>query len=322
MIPMPLLEFLRPDRLVWLWIVPVLVVLYLGLLWRKQSKRRKTGYSTLDKLLPKQAAWKRHVSVGAAILALVALNVAFAEPKDTVDVPRDRATIVLTIDVSKSMEATDVQPSRLEASKTAAKEFLNMIPPKFNVSLVAFAGTASIVVPPTVDRGMLSRSIDNLVLAPSTAIGEGVYSSLDAMALAPADPDHPNDPAPGAIVLLSDGYTNVGRPSLGAAQEAKKQGIPVYTIAYGTAGGYVMNGGQRVSVPVDPAELAAIAQASGGKAFKAGSSSELEEVYKNIASSIGYMKADVEVTERYAGYALAFAALASIALASLAARWP
>lgn len=318
----PMIEFLEPARLWWLLLVPLLIGLYALLLWRKRARRANSGFSNLERLLPKQAAWKRHIAVGAAVLSLAALNVAYAAPKDTVDVPRDRATLVVTIDVSRSMEATDVQPNRLDAVKVAAKEFLGMVPPRFNISLVAFAGTASIIVPPTIDRGMVGRAIENLALAPSTAIGEGIYSSLDAVALAPADPDHPNDPAPAAVVLLSDGYTNVGRSSTKAAQAAKAAHVPIYTIAYGTPGGYVNNGGQKVNVPVDPIELAGIAQDSGGKAFKAGSSTELQEVYKSIASSVGYTKADVDVTERYAGIALGFAGLASIALLSLAARWP
>jgi Ca-activated chloride channel family protein len=173
-----------------------------------------------------------------------------------------------------------------------------------------------------VDRGVVSAAIDNLQMAPSTAIGEGIYSSLDAMAQAPPDPDKPDDTAPGAVVLLSDGYTNVGRPSDEAAMEAKRQKIPIYTIAYGTPNGYVESNGRREPVPVNPAELAAIARISGGKAFTAGSSGELKDVYSSIAKSVGYVKVDQEVTEQYAGYALALAMLAAVAVISLGARWP
>lgn len=318
----PMIEFLRPERLWWLAMIPVLILLYLVLLRRKKSRGRDRGITNLDRILPRQQAWKRHVAVGAAVLSLAALNVAFAQPKDQVDVPRDRATIVLAIDVSRSMMATDVSPSRLDAAKAAAKDFLGMLPQRFNVSLVAFAGSASVVVAPTTDRGLVSRAIDTLVLAPSTAIGEGIYSSLDAIALAPPDPDHPNDPAPGAIVLLSDGYTNVGRKSAAAAAAAAKQKIPVYTIAYGTANGYVIDQGRQQPVPVNHQELSEIARISGGKKFSAGSSGELQDVYRNIAQQIGYMKVDQEVTETYTGYALAFALVAALAVISLGARWP
>ena len=317
-----MIEFMRPERLWWLALIPLLLGLYVFLLWRRRHKARPHAITNLERVLPRQQAWKRHIAVGAAVLALAALNLAFAQPKGEVDVPRERATIVITIDVSRSMIAQDVAPNRFDAAKAAARDFLQLLPGGFNVSLVSFAGTAAVVVPPTADRGVVGAAIDNLQVAPSTAIGEGIYSSLDAMAQAPADPDHPDDPAPGAAVLLSDGYTNVGRPSDQAAAEAKKQRIPIYTIAYGTANGYVESNGRREPVPVNPAELAQIARISGGKAFTAGSSGELKEVYSSIAKSVGYVKVDQEITEQYAGYALALSILAALAVISLGARWP
>ncbi len=316
-------EFMRPDRLWWLILIPVLAALYVFLLWRRRSTSKAHRINNLERVLPKQQAWKRHLAVGLAILALAALNIAFAQPKAEVDVPRDRATIVLTIDVSLSMQATDVAPNRLDAAKSAAKEFLQMLPAGFNVSLVRFAGTAAVVVPPTSDRGTVAAAIDNLQVAPYTAIGEGIYSSLDAIAQAPPDPNDPNATAPGAIVLLSDGFTNIGRDSADAAKESKTENIPIYTIAYGTANGYLIgDGGQREPVPVNHAELSQVARLSGGKKFSAGSSEELRQVYASIARSVGYVKADQEVTETYAGYAVAFSVLAVLAMMSLAARWP
>ena len=318
----PMISFIEPERLWWMLLIPVLLLLYFVLLRRKSARSRTSGITNLDRVLPKQQAWKRHIAVGAAVLSLAALNVAFAKPSDQVDVPRDRATIVLTLDVSRSMIAEDVKPNRLDAAKAGAKDFLGMLPPRFNVALVAFAGSASVVVAPTTDRGLVSRAIDNLQVAPSTAIGEGIYSALDAMALAPPDPDHPDDPAPGAIVLLSDGFTNIGRKSATAAQAAKEQKIPVYTIAYGTEDGYVVDQGRREPVPVNHEELQRVADISGGKKFSADSLSSLKEVYASIAKSIGYVKVEQEVTEYYAGWALGFAVLASMAVIALGARWP
>ena len=317
-----MLEFMRPERLWWLAMIPLLLGLYVFLLWRRRRKARPHAITNLERVLPKQQAWKRHVAVGAAVLALGALNVAFAQPKGEVEVPRERATVVITLDISRSMIAQDVAPDRITAAKSAAKDFLNLLPAGFNVSLVSFAGTAAVVVPPTTDRGVVAAAIDNLQVAPSTAIGEGIYSSLDAMAQAPPDPDHPDEPAPGAVVLLSDGYTNVGRPSDQAARDAAAQPIPIYTIAYGTANGYVENNGRREPVPVNPAELAQVSRLSGGKAFTAGSAGQLKEVYSSIAKSVGYVKVDQEVTEQYAGYALLLAVLAAVAVISLGARWP
>ena len=134
------------------------------------------------------------------------------------------------------MEAQDVEPNRLEAAKEAAVQFVNSLPPKFNVALVTFAGTATTVVPPTLDHGAVSAAIQNLRPQASTAIGEGIYTSLAALLQVPPDPDNPNEVVPARIVLLSDGKTQVGRPSDQAAEAAKRQSVPIYTIAYGTIG--------------------------------------------------------------------------------------
>jgi Ca-activated chloride channel family protein len=315
--------FMRPERLWWLVLIPVLIGLYLVLIQRRRSRARGgVGIRGLEKVLPKQQAWKRHVAVGAAILALGALNVAFAQPKGEVLVPRDRATVVIALDVSRSMMATDVQPDRMDAAKAAAIDFVNIMPPGFNVALVRFAGTAAVVVPPTTDHAMVTAAIQNLEVAPSTAIGDGIFAALDAIAQAPPDPNRPDDVAPGAIVLLSDGSTNSGRPSGDAAKAAKDQKIPIYTIAYGTDYGYVESNGQRQPVPVDHYELQQIANISGGKKFAAGSSAQLKEVYSAIAHEVGMVKQSQEVTELFAGIALLFAVVAALSLASLAARWP
>ena len=144
----PMISFFHPERLWLVMLVPVLVALYAFLLRRKAARSRRFGIDRLQRVLPRQAAWKRHVAVVAAVLSLASLVVAFAQPKDAVAVPRERATIVLAIDVSRSMEAEDVEPNRLEAAKVAAQGFVDLLPRGFNVSLVAFAGSASIIVPP------------------------------------------------------------------------------------------------------------------------------------------------------------------------------
>ena len=275
-----------------------------------------------DLVIPRDRTWLRHVAVGLSILSLLTLTLAFAKPKDQVSVPRERATIVVTIDVSLSMEARDVEPNRLDAAKIAAEQFVNSLPPKFNVSLVSFAGTAVTLVPPTLDRGAVTAGIQALRPQASTAIGEGIYTSLAALAQVPPDPDDPKAVAPARIVLLSDGKTQVGRASDEAAQAARAQSVPIYTIAYGTADGYIEIGGRREPVPVDRAELRRIAQISGGEDYTATSAGQLKEVYKDIGSSVGTEKVDQEVTSRYAGFGLGFAILAALGLSSLAARWP
>jgi len=313
------LGFLAPQRLWWLLLVPTIAGLYILLSARLVPGRRNRR---LDRLLPLESPWKRHFSVSAALLSLAALVVAYAMPTAYIDVPRDRATIVLAIDVSRSMEASDVSPNRLTAAKQAAESFVDMLPAGFNLAIVSFSGTASVVMPPSTDRGAAKRAIDALSLGPSTAIGEGIYQSLYALGMAPPDPNHPDDPAPGAVVLLSDGATNVGRSSSDAAHAAKDQGVPVYTIAFGTPNGYVVENGRRASVPVNHAELLNIAKISGGKKFSATTEQDLSEVYRTIAHSIGYDKQTAEITERFAGIALLFAVIAGAGVISLAARWP
>jgi Ca-activated chloride channel homolog len=319
---MPMLSFLAPNRLWLLLLIPALVGLYLWLVQRKRNRNKSMGRTALDLVIPRDRTWLRHLAVGLSILSLLTLTVAFAKPKDQVSVPRERATIVVTIDISLSMEAEDVEPNRLEAAKDAAVQFVNSMPPKFNVALVTFAGTATTVVPPTLDRGSVTAAIESLVPQASTAIGEGIYTSLAALAQVPPDPDNPKAVAPARIVLLSDGKTQVGRPSDEAAEAAKAQSVPIYTIAYGTADGYIEIGGRREPVPVDRAEMARIAKISGGEAYTATSAGQLKEVYEDIGSSVGKEKVDREVTSRYAGFGLAFAILAALGMISLGARWP
>lgn len=315
-----MMEFMAPHRLWGLVIIPLIGVLYVVLSGRT-SKQRPTS-SRLKLVVPKDAAWKRHGAVLLALMSLAALIIAWAIPQDYVNQPRDRATVVVSIDVSWSMEAEDVEPNRLEAAQQSAKEFVDSLPPRFNVALVSFAGTADLVVPPTVDRGVVHRAIDALVLAPSTAVGEGVYRSLDALKLVPPDPNDPEAVAPAAIVLLSDGATNIGRSSAGAAETAKDQGVPVYTIAFGTDNGYVVQDGQRQRVAVDHWELNEVAKLSGGKKYAAESAGQLNEVYDAIRESVGSERVPAEVTDRYAGLAIIFAVLAALGVISLGARWP
>ncbi|WP_233493877.1 VWA domain-containing protein [Desertihabitans brevis] len=317
---MAVIDFAHPDRLWALAAVPLLVALYAFGSYR--VARRRGARTGLQLVVPRDRTWLRHLAVALALLSLVTLTVAWAKPTQEVEVPSERGTIVVTIDVSLSMEATDVEPNRLEAAKAAAIEFVDGIPPRYNVAVVSFAQTAAILVPPTTDHGAATAAIANLQLAPSTAIGEGIFTSLNALLQVPPDPENPDEPPPARIVLLSDGSTTYGRTSAEAAEAAAAQEVPVYTIAYGTENGYVEINGQREPVPVNQAELRQIAQISGGEAYEARSAGELETVYEDIQSSVGTEKVPMESTSRYAGAGLVFAVLASLGLVSLAARWP
>lgn len=317
------LAFLSPNRLLILLVIPLLVAAYVFASRRKNRRgMRFTNTSMLDVVVPKQSQWRRHLAVALSLLSLVTLTAAYARPKTQVDVPRERATVVLVIDASLSMQATDVQPTRLDAAKAAAIEFVDELPEKYNVSVVSMAGSASILVPPTLAHNTVENAIHSIQLQESTAIGEGIAAAMRALQQAPKDPKNPDSVAPGAIVLLSDGSNTAGRAPQQAAAASREAKVPVYTIAYGTENGYVDLEGKRELVPVDHDQMREIAQISGGQYFAAASADQLKEVYENIGSEVGYEKADREVTARFAGYGLAFAVLAALGAISLGARWP
>jgi Ca-activated chloride channel homolog len=319
----PQLAFLSPGRLWILLVIPLLIAAYIFASRRKNRRgMRFTNTSMLAVVVPKQSQWRRHVAVALSLLSLVTLTAAFARPKTVIDVPRERATVVLVIDASLSMQATDVKPTRLDAAKAAAISFVESLPEKYNVSVVSMAGSASVLVPPTLAHNTVESAINGIQLQDSTAIGEGIVTALRALEQAPKDPQNPDSVAPGAIVLLSDGTNTAGRAPQQASAEAREAEVPVYTIAYGTENGYVDLEGKREPVPVNHQEMQDVAQISGGQYFRADTADELSEVYENIGSEVGYEKADREVTSRFAGYGLAFAVLAALGAISLGARWP
>ena len=319
----PQLAFLAPERLLILLVIPLMVAAYIFASRRKNRRgMRFTNTSMLEVVVPKQSQWRRHVAVALSLLSLLTLTAAFARPKTQVDVPRERATVVLVLDASLSMQATDVRPSRLAAAKLAATDFVEQLPEKYNVALVSMAGSTSILVPPTTAHNTVANAINSIQLQDSTAIGEGIAAGLRALQQAPQDPDNPDSVAPGAIVLLSDGYNTAGRSPQQAAAEAGAANVPVYTIAYGTENGYVDLEGKREPAPVDHESMQRVAELSNGEYFAAATAEQLQSVYENIGSEVGYEKADREVTARFAGYGLALAVLAALGAISLGARWP
>ncbi|MCB0957983.1 MAG: VWA domain-containing protein, partial [Acidimicrobiales bacterium] len=216
----------------------------------------------------------------------------------------ERATIILAIDTSLSMQATDVAPSRLEAAQVAAKAFIDILPPRLNVGLVTFNGTALVKVAPTQDRDELLAAIDQLRLGERTAIGEAIYASLDAIKAAPPGPD--GEEVPARIVLMSDGETTSGRPDAQAAAAAKKAKVPVSTISFGTPDGVIDLPGEEgpVSVAVNPEALAKIANATDGTAFTAATQDQLKKVYEDIGSSVGYTTEFRDISNTFVGVSL------------------
>jgi Ca-activated chloride channel family protein len=261
---------------------------------RRRNTLRFTNLALLERVAPRRQGWPRHVPTALLLVALVGLTVALAGPTDDVKVPRNRATVILTIDVSLSMESTDVAPTRLEAAQQAAKDFADGLTPGINLGLVAFSGTAAVLVTPTTDRTPVRRAIDSLQLAERTATGEAIFTSLQAIDTLAALVPSGEGPPPARIVLLSDGKQTVPektddpRGSFTAAAQAKAKGVPISTISFGTTYGTVGIDGQQIPVPVDDASMGRIADISGGDAYKASSLAQLNQVYDTLREQIGF----------------------------------
>jgi Ca-activated chloride channel homolog len=300
------LTYDQPDVLWLLLAVVLLAFLYVVMqLRRERYEVRFTNLELLDVVAPRRPRWRRHLTAAMFLLGISALVVAAARPFAEVRVPRERATVVLAIDVSFSMMADDVEPTRLDAAQEAAVDFVQGLPASMNVGLVAFDGTARVLVPPTPDRTSVQQAINGLQLGPSTAIGEAIFASLDAIEMAP--PGEVDERAPGRIVLMSDGETTVGRPNDMGSDAATRAGVPVSTISFGTPFGEIVLEEEPVPipVPVSPEPLRAVADATGGTFFEAGSLADLEDVYADIGTSIGYTTEEQEVTHRAVWVALA-----------------
>ncbi|AVT32172.1 MULTISPECIES: VWA domain-containing protein [unclassified Plantactinospora] len=301
-----MIRFLQP----W-WLLAVLPVLLLAgaYVWRQLHRRtyamRFTNVELLRTLVPKGIGWRRHAAAGVMLLSLLILATGMARPAIDTKEPLERATIMLAIDVSLSMEADDVTPNRLEAAQEAAKQFVAELPPSYNLGLVAFAKSANVLVPPGKDRPAVTQAIDGLVLAEATATGEAVFTCLEAIRSVPADGAQGIPPA--RIVLLSDGYRTSGRSVEEAGAAAQAANVPVSTIAFGTDSGQVDIGGQVQRVPVDRLALAELAETTQGFFYEAASVTELKQVYQDMGSSIGFRTEAREITQWYAGIALLFA---------------
>lgn len=307
------MTFLAP---VWLFLLVAVAALIAGylLLQLRRSKyvARFSNVELLGSIAPRRPGWRRHLTFGLLVIALAVLTVGAARPAAGVRVPRDRATVVMAIDVSLSMQATDVLPSRLEAAQQAAKKFVDLLPSRINLGLVAFGGNASSLVAPTVDRDAVKIAIDKLRLQESTAIGEAVFTSLDAISVfSQATTAKGDKPPPARIVLLSDGANNKGRSVNESAAAARKAGVQVSTIAFGTDGGTVSVDGQTIPVPADKITLSQLAHNTGGAYHSAASVQELESVYANIGSQIGYTTQHRDISWRFLAVGLMFALAAA-----------
>ena len=313
------MQFSSPAWLALLGAVALLAICYAVL----QSRRKKyvarfSNVALLASVAPRRPGWRRHLTFALLLAALAVLSIGVARPTAAVRVPRDRATVMLAVGVSESMQATDVLPTRLDAAKAAAKQFADILPGRINLGLVKFGGSAAVVLPPTIDRDAMKNSVASLELESSTAIGDAVFASLDAIStFARTTTAKGDQPPPARIVLMSDGANNKGRSVTDAIAEAKSQHVPVSTIAFGTDTGTVTIDGETVPVPADKVTLSQLASQTGGSFHTAASEQELASVYKNIGSQIGYTTARKDISWRF----LAIGLLLALASAATAMLW-
>lgn len=314
------MTFDTPGRL---WLVAGVVALataYVVMqLRRKEYAVRFANLDLLASIAPRRPGWQRHIPAVALVAALLCLVLAFARPTRDVRIQREEATVMLAVDTSTSMQATDVQPDRLSAARESAEQFADKLPGRIRLGLISFADSARVVVPPTTDRDAVKTSLERLSLSPRTAIGEAVFAGLDAIAASSTAADAR---VPARIVLLSDGATTAGRPNEAAASAASGAGVPVTTIAFGTDEGVVEVQGELVPVPVDADALHALAASTGGSFFEAETAGDLRAVYNDLGSSIGYITAPREVTAWFVGLGLLLAFGAAIGSLVWSARLP
>lgn len=286
---------------------------------RRRYPVRFTAMSTLAAVASAEPRWQRHVPFALFLAALAALTLSLARPQHTVAVPVERASVVLVTDVSRSMSATDVSPTRLEAARRAAQGFLDQVPKELRVGLVAFSDAAESLQVPTTDRKLVSDALKTLQPISGTATGAGLRTALDDLQV--GDDGSARRP-PAAIVLLSDGSATDGTAAYEVSAEAHRLHVPIYTVALGTPDGTIEIGGQVLRVPPDTEALSRIASLSGGEAFRAQDSDQLGAVYEKLGSQIGTKPEKREITVVFAGAALLLLAGAMAASLGLNGRLP
>jgi Ca-activated chloride channel homolog len=341
------MTFERPLLLLALLVVPLALALYV--LAERRRMRYAIRFTNIDVLagVVGDRYRRRFVPLALFLLALAALCIGMARPQHTTLVPRDRATVILVLDVSRSMEAKDVKPNRIGAAAAAVRTFLDRVPDRLQVGLIAFAGDPAVANPPTTNHDLVRTSLDTIEWFPSfggTAIGDALAAAVklgqqavsgESGNLASATTAAPNTQTRGlvSILFLSDGAQTRGDlEPLAGADLAKAAGIPVYTVALGTpggtldfggggggglGGGYPPFGGRRVPVPPDPDTLRAIADRTGGEFFAAQSAKSLQSAYQKLGSSLGRKPGKSEITYVF----LAAAALLLVAAGLLSALW-
>jgi Ca-activated chloride channel homolog len=298
------MSFAWPIALSGLALVALALIAYLV----AQRRRRRyvvrfTNLDLLENVVADSPRWRRHIPAVLTLLALSTLVVGMARPQVAVAVPRQEATVILAMDSSGSMTATDVQPDRMTAAREAASSFVDGLPDGFRVGVVSFSNEADVVVPPTGDHDEALRGLSALRADNGTALGDAIARSVDLGVTSLDEQLAANSSkTPVVVLLLSDGANTTGDyEPLEAAQKAKDAGVPVYTVALGTDAGTVQGpdgyGGMRtIRVPPDPETLSKVAELTGGKFFEAADQDDLKSVYDEIGSQVGVEHKQRELT--------------------------
>jgi Ca-activated chloride channel family protein len=344
------MTFLWPDALWALAALPLLVAAYWLLLRRKKKAALRYSSLGLIKQAVGTATWRRHVPAALFLAAIAVMLLAAARPAAVVTLPSQHETVILAMDVSGSMRANDVKPTRLAAAQAAAKAFIGDTPRSTRIGLVAFAGSAALVQQPTSNRDSLFEAIEQLQLQNATAIGSGLLASLKAIfpeqnfeldtpgihsagaggsrpsysgRLAAPKKDEPKPVPPGSnknavIILLTDGQTTTGPDPIDAARLAAARGVRVFTVGVGTTDGQILTGeGWSIRVRLDEEALKVIADLTRGEYFFAGNAPDLKKIYEGLKSKLVLEKRETEVTGLFA----AAAAVLSIVSAALSLLW-
>jgi Ca-activated chloride channel homolog len=334
------MNFRHPLLLLTLLAIPLAIALYRAA--ERRRMRYAIRYTNLDVLatvVPRRA-WRRYVPPVLFLLALASLCVGLARPRVSTLVAKDRATVILVLDVSGSMRSRDVKPTRLAAAQEAIRTFLDHAPRRLRVGVVAFAGEPQVASPPTTDRALVRQSLDQIGAFPAfggTAIGDALAAAVElgkqsvegtptSGTLASVTTAAPTKGLV-SILFLSDGKQTRGTlQPLDGAQRAKDAGIPVYTVALGTPGGTVTGGFQgeerTIPVPPDPATLRQVAETTGGKFFAARTAESLQSAYASLGSKLGRTPGRTEVTYAFLAAAAGLLLAAGVLSAAWSARLP
>ena len=301
------------------WFLLALSLIPLGVLAQRAAAGRRRRYAirfpamgVLAPLISSEGRWRRRLPPGLLALAVVALSFALARPERSVAVPVERASVMLVFDASGSMDARDVDPSRLVAAQRAGLSFLDRVPERLRVGLVAYSSAPLSVVPPTLDHDVVRTSVRGLFADGGTATGDALATALEQLRDIKSGQNGKRPPA--VVLLLSDGKTTAGQDPVRVADEFGKLRIPVYTVSLGTAEGTVPRGpfGETIPVPPDPETMRAISRASGGQAYQVADADRLGGIYERLGSQLGTRRARREITAGFAGAGLALLAAAAL----------